>query len=167
MKYLFVFLLLGLMVSCGPKEGPNREEIKEEERIRMEVKEELEEEKRIEAKRADDTGDEKSIVVVNGKNVSTIKIGNLEIMTEDLGFNDWYGAVKACADLGDGWRLPTKDELNILYENKDKIGGFANYYWSSTESDSNTAWFQDFDDGYQGYGDKASLTSYVRAVRAF
>ena len=42
--------------------------------------------------------------------------------------------MKACAALGGGWRLPTKDELNILYENKDKIGGFAsNNYWSSTE----------------------------------
>jgi len=163
MKYLFVFLLTGLMLSCGP----NREEIKEEERIRMEVKEELEEEKRIEAKRADYTGDEKSIVVVNGKNVSTIKIGNLEIMTEDLGRMDWMEATKACADLGDGWRLPTKDELNILYKNKDKIGGFANFfYWSSTEGDNYDAWIQNFGNGVQYYCTKFYAT-YVRAVRAF
>ena len=66
---------------------------------------------------------------------STVKIGNLEVMTEDLeGKMTWEDAMKACADLGDGWRLPTKDELNTLYQNKDKIGGFADYgYWSSTE----------------------------------
>ena len=47
---------------------------------------------------------------------------------------EWDDAMKACADLGDGWRLPTKDELNTLYQNKDKIGGFANSgYWSCTE----------------------------------
>mgnify|MGYP000138273031 CR=1 FL=1 len=68
--------------------------------------------------REDASGDEKSIVVVNGKNVSTIKIGNLEIMTEDLGRMRWDAAKKACADIGDGWRLPTKDELNILYKMK-------------------------------------------------
>ena len=49
----------------------------------------------------------------------------------------WEDAKKACAALGDGWRLPTKDELNILYENKDKIGGLIHQlrspYWSSTE----------------------------------
>lgn len=38
------------------------------------------------------------------------------------------GEWKKGADLGDGWRLPTKDELNVLYENKDKIGGFASNY---------------------------------------
>ena len=81
---------------------------------------------------------------------STVKIGDLEVMTEDLGEMSWEDAKKACADLGDGWRLPTKDELNILYENKDKIGGFATgYYWSSTEVDNGTAWDQDFDDGAQ------------------
>ena len=74
-------------------------------------------------------------------------------MTEDLGQMDWMEATKACADLGDGWRLPTKDELNILYENKDKIGGFASgYYWSSTEFDYYNAWVQNFANGYQYYG---------------
>ncbi len=44
-------------------------------------------------------------------------------MTEDLvGLMNWDDAKEACENLGDGWRLPTKDELNILYKNKDKIG---------------------------------------------
>ena len=112
-------------------------------------------------------------VYANVSQVSTIKIGNLEVMTEDLGQMPWEDAKKACADLGDGWRLPTKDELNILYVNKVKIGGFAEdgpdgfaYYWSSTENDSNVAEFK-----YFGLGKHSTHNSdyvfYVRAVRTF
>ena len=99
--------------------------------------------------------------------VSTVKVGNLEVMTEDLGHMSWDDAKKACADLGDGWRLPTKDELNVLYENKDEIGGFAGYpYWSSTESDFSDAWSQNFYDGYQNLYVKGYISD-VRSVRAF
>jgi len=103
---------------------------------------------------------------------STVKIGNLEVMTENLeGSKDWFEAVKACADLGDGWRLPTKEELQMLYNNKDKIGGFASVgYWSSTESVSGrSAWWRIF--GPAGYGGmslsnkKLSMLG-VRAVRS-
>ena len=40
----------------------------------------------------------------------------------------WDEAKIACAKVGDGWRLPTKDELNMLYEYKVKVGGFARGY---------------------------------------
>ena len=108
-----------------------------------------------------------STVNVDGREVSTIKIGNLEVMTDDLGDMNWDDAMKACADLGDGWRLPNPHELNLLYENKEKIGGFAtNFYWSSTEFDNSSAGTQFFGNGgqvnYDEYG-----TYYVRAVRAF
>jgi hypothetical protein len=102
--------------------------------------------------------------------IPTVKIGNLEVMTEDLGKMKWDEAMKACADLGDGWRLPTKDDLNVLYENKDKIGGFTNlYYWSSTEDDSKfKAWRQGFNIGNQNCGvNKNKRDYYVRAVRTF
>ncbi len=40
-----------------------------------------------------------------------------------------------------GWRLPTKDELMTLYNNKDLIGGFASdLYWSSTYEGSHQMW---------------------------
>lgn len=96
-----------------------------------------------------------STVNVNGREVSTVKIGNLGVMTEDLGQMNWDDAMKACSGVNsafntDGWRLPTKDELNVLYENKDKIGGSADYdYWSSTEG-GNATWVQNFGDGFQG-----------------
>ena len=111
-----------------------------------------------------------STLNVDGREVSTIKIDNLEVMTEDLeGDYTWDDAMKACADLGDGWRLPTKDELNLLYENKEKIGGFAYFdYWSSTEDDNANAWEQDFASGNQYVNYKSKLyTYYVRAVRTF
>ena len=98
---------------------------------------------------------------------SAIKIGNLEVMTQDLGDMTWDDAVKACADLGEGWRLPTNEELNILFENKDKIGGFAiKSYWSSTEVGIYGAWNQYFFNGYQ-FNDFKFNHGYVRPVRAF
>ena len=65
MRYLFMFLLVGLMVSCGDASG--------------------------------DVTKEKQAK-------STVKIGDLEVMTEDLGEMSWEDAKKACADLGVGWR---------------------------------------------------------------
>ena len=72
-----------------------------------------------------------STLNVDGREVSTIKIDNLEVMTEDLGYMNWREAQNYCADLGDGWRLPTKDELNLLYENKEKIGGMRKILFTS------------------------------------
>ena len=65
------------------------------------------------------------------------------------------------------WRLPTKNELNLLYLQKSVVGGFANnYYWSSTEALFNYAWGQNFSSGYQ-VADYKNNASYVRAIRAF
>jgi hypothetical protein len=49
------------------------------------------------------------------------------------------------------------------------VGGFAvNKYWSSTEFDNNTAWYQTFTtDDYQGIDKKLFMSFYVRAIRAF
>ena len=66
------------------------------------------------------------------------------------------------------WYLPSKDELNKLYINKDTIGGFATggSYWSSSEYTTGSAWYQIFSSGLQ-FGYFKNLTTYVRAVRAF
>jgi hypothetical protein len=67
------------------------------------------------------------------------------------------------------WFLPSRDELNELYLNKDVVGGFSyDYYWSSSESDSYKvgAWYQHFGLGGQNYVTK-NYTVRVRAVRAF
>ena len=106
-----------------------------------------------------------------------IKIGKLEVAQNNFPKDmNWNDAVKACANLGSGWRLPTKDELNLMYLNKDKIGGFASdYYWSSTEyvflGEPTSAWIQGFSDGhqYETYKGEDDLNNphYVRAVRTF
>ncbi len=67
----------------------------------------------------------------------------------------------------DDWYLPSKEELNILFLNKDIIGGFSkDGYWSSTEDDENTAWSQLFKDGKQLLLPKKQ-TPRVRCVRSF
>jgi hypothetical protein len=90
-----------------------------------------------------------------------------------------YAAGLARAYGGGGytdWFLPSKDELNQMYENKAMINSTAtansgsnftnNYYWSSTEYGSNVAWVQSFNNGYQFSNGKNNLYN-VRAVRAF
>jgi hypothetical protein len=84
-------------------------------------------------------------------------------------------AAKVCADFAvtvDGvaygdWYLPSKYELNLLYEQRDIVKNFGvNYYWSSTEYNDQQAWFQFFFSGAQLFNVKS--TSYnVRAIRAF
>ena len=100
-------------------------------------------------------------ILIEGKK----SVNGLEV-SDNLGIMNWYDAKIYCKKLGAGWRLPTKDELNMLYENKEEIGGFAsNYYWSSTEVDYNYAWIQNFFNGYQSNNNK-NYYNYVRAVRA-
>jgi uncharacterized protein (TIGR02145 family) len=65
------------------------------------------------------------------------------------------------------WRLPTKYELNLLYLQKTVVGNFANIgYWSSSENYYNSAWGQNFSNGFQFNGSKLATLS-MRAVRVF
>jgi len=65
------------------------------------------------------------------------------------------------------WRLPTRRELNLIYNQKASIGGyFGGSYWSSIEESSSDAYLQYFSTGAQGYGPKGA-PYYIRAVRAF
>ena len=89
-----------------------------------------------------------------------------EVYSKDLGEQNWEDAKKVCEDLGDGWRLPTREELHLMWLNKDSIGGFAAaFYWSSSEFNSFGAWHQYFYNGYQNCYYKFNA-NYVRAVRA-
>lgn len=74
------------------------------------------------------------------------------------------------------WYLPSKYELNLLFENRAVIGGFhpTGHYWSSTSWPTwpeSKSWAQFFYDGGYGNGyqfDKdQTLDARVRAVRAF
>ena len=79
---------------------------------------------------------------------------NLCKKSKRRGFEDWF--------------LPSKDELNELYKNKELIGGFANeWYWSSSEHSMDSAWGQRFSNGHQYIDNFKKETYRVRAVRAF
>jgi hypothetical protein len=84
---------------------------------------------------------------------------------------NWYQAKSACYDLGNGWRLPTKEELKVMYEqlHKKDQGNFKEdtLYWSSTEDDDgDVAWAFGFTSrGFTATYYKTN-TVYVRAVRA-
>ena len=91
-------------------------------------------------------------------------------------------AAQLCNDLTvsgyNDWFLPSKDELDLMYENLNLagVGGFAaTTYWSSSElnandnnhSADNYAWGQGFGDGEQYDISKNDVGIWVRAVRAF
>lgn len=66
-----------------------------------------------------------------------------------------------------GWRLPNKNELDLIYDNLKCSGQIidTDWYWSSS-SNNIYAWKQRFSDGIKSFGDKCALSS-IRAVRPF
>jgi hypothetical protein len=82
----------------------------------------------------------------------------------------WEEATLYCFTLNindkTGWRLPTKEELNEIYQSKNDFDG--HFYWSSTVTVGNGggACLQDFYAGSQDNYDKYYGGSYVRAVRS-
>ncbi len=79
------------------------------------------------------------------------------------------------------WYLPSKDELNLIFQNRIiidaiayKNGGSYFYYgsgehdyWSSTERSSYHAWYQSFETGHQSDQNDKDHCSRIRAIRAF
>ncbi len=70
------------------------------------------------------------------------------------------------------FRVPTSNELDVLFNNRAKIGGFnetgsnpAGWYWSSTQNDNLNAHGQSFSDGH-GLRDSKSNHSSFRLVRS-
>ena len=113
-----------------------------------------------------------------GANSETDGAVNMAIIKAISGWESKYPAFKWCADLGEGWYLPAKEELLTIYSNKDVVNAnlvykvLSSYYWSSTEYDYYNsygvfcAWFVDM---YNGRTDNtAKNANYrVRAVSAF
>lgn len=63
----------------------------------------------------------------------TFLIDSTDISSGEMNWNKAYNMVK---DIGNDSRLPTKDELKLIFENKDKIPNLNkfNAYWSSENS---------------------------------
>lgn len=76
----------------------------------------------------------------------------------------------------DGWHLPTKEELMLIYVNKDIINKSLKehvgkpmkdeWYWSSSEYDDYYAWTQHFYNGSIDTYTKNHYYTYVRPVLA-
>jgi len=84
----------------------------------------------------------------------------------------WQEAIAYAESIGDGWRLPTVQELISQLDftksspATSKPGWGLHWYWSSTPCASypGSAWGVDFDDGGVSHGGKFSV-DYVRCVR--
>lgn len=71
------------------------------------------------------------------------------------GYSDWY--------------LPTKDQLNLVYQNLRRPGKISgdSFHWSSSAYDDRNAWHQSFSSGKRFSVHNENDTYSVRAVRAF
>lgn len=86
----------------------------------------------------------------NTVNIAAALCNNLVIG----GYSDWY--------------LPSRDELNKLYLNKTAIGGLNSAsYWSSSQTNSTTAWSINFSSGTMTSSSPKTNLNYVRAIRKF
>ena len=93
----------------------------------------------------------------------TIKRHELEVYPKDLeGKFNHKAATEACASLGDGWRLPTMNELLEMNDYKELLE-LKYYYWSSTYK-TYYAWLWSFFYGDSFTGNKDD-TYRVRPVR--
>ena len=107
-----------------------------------------------------------------------IKIG--KIIVAQFNFPEpmnWEDAKLACKSLGHDWRLPTKQELSLIFQNKNKIKGFpksdfttGSLYWSSNNlyniyNHFTYAIFTDFRNGDQG-NELTNRLFLVRAVKS-
>ena len=89
---------------------------------------------------------------------------NFEIHPDELDELSWHEALEKVKELGDGWRLPTLTELQVIWDSEHKDLFQKEWYWSSSEYISNFAWVFSFYGGYAYNYDK-SYNIYVRAVR--
>lgn len=87
-----------------------------------------------------------------------------------------YPAFQWCMLKAPEWYLPSKEELKLLYKNKDKVNKTLQdksldvlkngFYWSSTEDGDSCAWTVHMSNGYTSNLNKGNYY-YVRAVSAF
>ncbi|MCH7414939.1 DUF1566 domain-containing protein [Belliella sp. R4-6] len=112
--------------------------------------------------------------VAPGANFTHFGVGknNTNVILE---YCDGFNAARLCSELSVGgfedWYLPSKDELEIMFQNRGHIGNMRNGvyepYWSSSQYEPTLqAFILDFGNGLSFPQDKANLY-WVRAIRSF
>jgi len=102
-------------------------------------------------------------------------VGNLQVCKTDEAYSNWSTANSNCNNSTkegkSDWRLPTKDELLTMYNNKAALQGVSgftafvsSYYWSSTVYSSGYHWIVNFYNG-NTYNLYDTYSRYVRCVR--
>ncbi len=108
----------------------------------------------------------------NKKVIGTpIKMGSFEVAENDLSklFN-WNEGKGECVALGDGWRLPTKEEMEIMhnYPSQEHLAKKIfddGEYWSSNEIDDVYAWSM-YLNGGKSIGNEKTHEKLIRPVRS-
>lgn len=104
------------------------------------------------------------------------KLNSQEIVSEHGNVSARYCAAKLCLEYSTGttkageWYLPSKIELDLIYENLRKSGKIVSeaWHWSSSRGSGVRAKYKSFGDGSWGSSDfRNSSSNCVRAVRAF
>lgn len=109
---------------------------------------------------------EKQPVLIKSEDGTTLELypKDLEILLR------WDEAVKIAESLGDGWRLPTKKEFDVIYNDIFKIDNNSfkttEAYWTMDEVDGreNWAWTFYFDTG-RPWDDTKEFKTLVRLIR--
>lgn len=98
-----------------------------------------------------------------------------KIISLDETYDSWDDAKSWCRGHGDGWYLPSKGELLVVYSNKSLVNKTlvdkgkklkSDWYWTSTEYNEFCAWDVSMGGGYTDVNNKLDDDS-VRAVSAF
>jgi hypothetical protein len=105
---------------------------------------------------------------------TSISIGEGESNTFLIGFgcsSEVGTAAAICLNLNlngySDWYLPSKNELNLMYVNRNVLGSYYLFgYWSSSEDDEDDAWAHVFGSNMVNDYQKV-LTLGVRAIRSF
>lgn len=91
----------------------------------------------------------------------------------------WSNAISICTAYRGGgytdWKLPTKNQLSLLYSNRTLLGGFSSgctdfhdcTYWSSDANGATYIWALDFNSGVMYSNYTPASNAKTRAVRAF
>lgn len=91
-------------------------------------------------------------------------------------YTTWDKAPEWCSGLGEGWVVPTKDEVGAMFKKSKVVDAalvakgfesiFGKVFWTSDASDEYSGWSVYMDDGFAGVNAKYYY-NYVRAVHTF